>query len=444
MCVLKRAFLYVTRKRSKSILLFMIYLALTTLVMSAVAVGNASEKAATELRHTLGGYFKLENNAEYSGKQQAITDSMTDRIAGIEGIKASNRMNQEYLLMPGLTLEPGRFTAEGDEKAHLARFLGSTDSSLHEYFLLRSFELTEGRHIGPDDENKVLISKKFAQLNGLSLGDSISAEFYMDDEQANRMKKIYGWEVVGIFDINIALERNGMEAECDITDNFIFADLSSMMRVQTDQNAENAGKYRQVSFFADDPAQLATIIEHAYKLKNINWESLELNVNDMTYQKVVPPLERLRNDTNLFLLMIIGISVALLSLLLIMWMRERMHEIGIFLSAGIKKSSMIGQHIMEVLILLLFALAVAFPLARVISGYGGDLFLRNISREEVTVGKENEPSEMEPDAIISVSIDMDEFLFASAYGISVSLIAVGLSSILIMRLKPKDILSAVS
>ena len=86
MCVLKRAFLYVTRKRSKSILLFMIYLALTTLVMSAVAVGNASEKAATELRHTLGGYFKLENNAEYSGKQQAITDSMTDRIAGIEVI----------------------------------------------------------------------------------------------------------------------------------------------------------------------------------------------------------------------------------------------------------------------------------------------------------------------------------------------------------------------
>ena len=165
---------------------------------------------------------------------------------------------------------------------------------MHEYFLLRSFELTEGRHIGPDDENKVLISKKFAQLNGLSLGDSISAEFYMDDEQANRMKKIYGWEVVGIFDINIALERNGMEAECDITDNFIFADLSSMMRVQTDQNAENAGKYRQVSFFADDPAQLATIIEHAYKLKNINWESLELNVNDMTYQKVVPPLERLK------------------------------------------------------------------------------------------------------------------------------------------------------
>ena len=39
----KRAFLYLVRKRSKSILLFVILLVLTTLVLSAVSIGNAAE-----------------------------------------------------------------------------------------------------------------------------------------------------------------------------------------------------------------------------------------------------------------------------------------------------------------------------------------------------------------------------------------------------------------
>ena len=45
-------------------------------------------------------------------------------------------------------LKPARFTAENDSKASLARFLGNTDSSLHEYFILDILSLEEGRHIG--------------------------------------------------------------------------------------------------------------------------------------------------------------------------------------------------------------------------------------------------------------------------------------------------------
>lgn len=112
----KRAFLYLNRKRSKSILLFVILLALTTLVMTVVSIGNATRESAAQLRRTLGGYFKLEDNLNYSGQREAITDSLINQICTINGIKASNRMNIEYLISPNLTLQAGRFTAEGDEK----------------------------------------------------------------------------------------------------------------------------------------------------------------------------------------------------------------------------------------------------------------------------------------------------------------------------------------
>lgn len=448
----KRAFLYLVRKRSKSILLFVILLVLTTLVLSAVSIGNAAEEAAGELRRTLGGYFKLEENLEYSGKRDAITDSFINRIGSIDGVKASNRMNIEYLITPGLTLEAGRFTAEGDEKAKLARFLGNSDSSLHEYFLLRSLQLAEGRHIGPDDAGKAVISRKLAEINGLSVGDTISAGYYSGDVSGGDAFQAYDWEIAGIFDINTAQESGGTAAECDMADNFIFADMSSMMEIQTDRNPQSVGKYRGASFFADDPEQLNTIIEKVYEIKGVNWDSFELNVNDKAYRKAVSPLERLGGYTNLFLWVIIAVSVVLLSLVLIMWMRDRVHEIGVLLSVGIKKTSLIGQYLLEVLAVLLLALAAAFPVSSAAAGFAGNAFLGNMPREEIREEKNSfeifyEPMDLSEAAgaeDVTVAVGAGEFLFAALYGVSVSLAAVGLSSVLIMRLKPRDILSAMS
>ena len=72
-------------------------------------------------------------------------------------------------------LKPARFTAENDSKASLARFLGNTDSSLHEYFILDILSLEEGRHIAPGDHRKAVVSREFAEMNGLELGDTVLA-----------------------------------------------------------------------------------------------------------------------------------------------------------------------------------------------------------------------------------------------------------------------------
>ena len=451
----KRAFLYLNRKRSKSILLFVILLALTTLVMTVVSIGNATRESAAQLRRTLGGYFKLEDNLNYSGQREAITDSLINQICTINGNKASNRMNIEYLISPNLTLQAGRFTAEGDEKAHLARFLGNTDSSLHEYFVLHSLKLVEGRHIQSNDQGKAIISKEVAKLNGLNIGDTLSAELYLEDMNSGIPADFhpYHWEIVGIFDLNTVNESNSMTAECDMVNNFIFSDISSMMNVQTIINAQSAGKYREASFFVDDPGQLDTIIDKVYEIEGVNWDTFELNINDKAYQNAVVPLNRLGSYTGLFLLVVIVISVVLLSLILTMWMRDRLWEIGVFLSIGIKKTSLVRQHIIEVLLLLLLALIVAFPVSNAVADHVGKSLLETISREEVNQEENSfelfyDPVQLsyetENPKAVEISVDANEFLFVALYGVSVSLIAVGLSSIMIMRLKPKDILSAMS
>ena len=54
---MNRAWLYIIRKKGKSILLFVILLVMATFVLTALALGNASQSAQRDLRKSLGGTF---------------------------------------------------------------------------------------------------------------------------------------------------------------------------------------------------------------------------------------------------------------------------------------------------------------------------------------------------------------------------------------------------
>lgn len=447
----KRAFLYLVRKRSKSSLLFAVLVLLITLMICSTAIGNAAGTAVDNLRYSLGGYFKLVNNPSYPGKAEAITESLIDCITENEGIRTCNKMNIAYLLLPEITLQAGRFSAEGDPKSQLARFLGNSDTSLHEYFLLHSFDLVEGRHITENDVGKAIISQYLADMNGISIGDYVCAELFQDDIRNDLHASTHRWEVVGFFTPNSGAEKDNI-AECDMVNNFIFADITSLIAVQAEINEQNEGKYRGATFFVKDPAQIDVIIDETFNLQGVDWDAYELSKNNKAYQDAVSPMKRLESYTKLFLIMIIVLSAVLLSLIMLMWIRDRMHEIGVLISLGVLKKNIIGQHIIELLIVLLLAMAVAIPLSEGIAASVGNGFLQNITQDQIETGtvKHNifyEPidlTQVQKTETIEISISMQDVLFAFACGVSVEMISVGVSSIAIMRLKPKDILSSIS
>lgn len=59
MSIIKRAFLYVARKRGKTILLFAILLIMATFVLTGLSIWKASEAAQLNLRQSLGGKFDI-------------------------------------------------------------------------------------------------------------------------------------------------------------------------------------------------------------------------------------------------------------------------------------------------------------------------------------------------------------------------------------------------
>ncbi|EEG72941.1 efflux ABC transporter, permease protein [[Clostridium] hylemonae DSM 15053] len=442
-----RALIYIVRKKSQSIRLFIVFFILFTLVMTGITISNAAGKAADGLRNTLGGYFKLEEDPEYAGKREAITDTLAERIEKLDGIERSNKINTEYLYTPKLTLRAGRFSREGDIKAQMARFLGNSDSSLNEFFIRRSFCLTKGRHIGPGDVEKAVISESLADINELDIGDFIEGVLYTQDN--SRVLGNYKWEVIGIFAENTVQESSGLTAECDLRDNFIFVDETSLMNVQTDESEENAGKYREAVFFLEDPARSDQVVKEVFRLDGVNWDSFCIKENNKAYEKAAAPLKKLRLQTEVLLLMIIGISIVLVTLLLFMWMRERLREVGILRSIGISKLSVIGQHMTETLLVVLAALVLTVPATHLLTDYAQ----KRIADTDVVVeDQKNElrqitdapadSEETEEYVEITVSVGRKEFWFVVLYGLGLSAAAVGVSSIRIIRMKPRDIMAA--
>ena len=129
--------------------------------------------------------------------------------------------------------------------------------------------------------------------------------------------------------------------------------------------------------------------------------------------------------------MVAGLVV--LSMILILWLRERIYEIGILLSIGFSKSKIIGQFIMELVF-------VSVP-AAVLSFISGDFIIKLIA-SGIT---ESENTSFTGSLLITKISDKLE-VFIKSYGLLLLIITVSviIASTMILIKKPKQILSQIS
>lgn len=443
MSVWRRASLYMMRKKGKFLILLAILTVIATLVLLCISVGNAANSSVQKLRETMGGYFKIEPDYE-QGYSSYVDDRMVQKVMDTGEIKAYNGTDIRYMLAEDIELEPGRFTAERDPKAKLARILGNTDSSLNENFVLGYDVLTEGRHIEPGDEGKALISEELAGRNHLSVGDTFSMK--LDDEMfsGEGKKKItsHTLEVVGIYRIEASQVISGNNtAECDLAENFVFTDTEYIRKVYGERLENEIDAYTDgVTFFVKNPKKLEEIIEEIAKLEEYDRDGFVITKNNKIYEDSAVPLERLSGLVTIMVFVIVIISAVMLSLIFFLWMRDRMHEIGIYLSVGIRKTEIVRQHILENLAAAVLAFFLAWGLAGAASGtveqIAADSFLEDSQTSEI--------QEVETVSFVEVHIGMLELAEVAGTGFLIILVSAGISSAAVLKMNPKDILSMMS
>lgn len=475
---IKRAFLYVTRKRGKSVLLFVILLVMATFVLTGLSIWKASEAAQLDLRQSLGGRFDVhvdwenspyvvkENVKEEAGGEngksstsfiQYSTVQLTpDNIAAIKavpGVKYCSARQAHLVPFAEFSLFAGTVATDAKYKSH-TKVLGVCSTEEDELFTTGTLTLAEGRHISNGDSHVAIISQDLAEKSGLQVGDYITTHGYSLEDQAFTGQEIRV-QIVGLFTPNTVEQFGETVTTYDKIQNRVFVDLQTSVEIE---GSEINYGFSAINVTIDDPQNMVQVVSEVKALPGIDWTAFTIQADNETYEKAAAPLATLNELVITLLVVIIVVSAVILALILTLWTKTRIHETGVFLSVGIKKSAIIGQYLIEVLLIAVLAFGFSYFTSNAVAGQIGNHLLEqslqtapedvgNITAgaAAVDVGADHLIQKPLPaENGIEVSVGLGNLVQLYLIGLVIIIVAVSASSVTVMRLKPREILSKMS
>lgn len=386
--VVRNAIAYVTRRRYRTLIIFSIL----TLVLACIHVClniiissdsmekslyKASNSSLSIVRKGDQGTFEVKNFADLKRAKE-----VSEVIPKYEGVAA----------LEGSSVILGNQSVKRDDvPSELRNAVSAKSTTSTEREVLFSsgvFSLDEGRHIGSKDRGKVLVHRKFAEKNKLKLHDKITMRFLNSGEmgeigelsgESGAQSAMEGkgssgeaetFEIVGIYSGKMQEQHSGLPS--DLSENTIFTDYESSQKSLG--YAEGSHVASTVTVTADSPEKLESVSKNIRKL-NVDWSKFEISKNNAAFHAASKSLAGVKSIMRIMTLAILGCGTIVLSLILILWLRERIYEIGILLSIGVSKLAIVGQFIVELVLVSIPAMISALIVGQIAFSFIVDGFV---------------------------------------------------------------------
>ena len=410
----KRAWLYVCRERKRSIRLILLCLVLTVFMQLCSWVQASMAQNAETLRKAIGASFRIEDDADGT----LINDNLIAEIEDVGNILRASGENLQLLYSESVLPLPGMLAGGDDEGQFMMSYYSGHYSEMEQHFRTGELELIEGRHITPEDSWSAVISRALAEQNGLSVGDRFEAGYSPETraEDPSLPEEPFSFTIVGIFDIT-GQQTQLNQAEPSMLQNAVFIDAAAGHAIDSGDPTHSRYRYG-VIFMVDDPRDLEQTVAAAQS--NLDMQHFKCVVNDTEYRQSVQPLERMETTMKLLTVVLVGIGTIILALVLLLWIRQRTKEIGIYLSIGLSKRNILLQLLTESVVSSVIGGSIAIPLTFAITA---------------AVRFSGSAAQMLP-APPTVSIIVTWIAV-----LAVSILATLLAAIRLLQLPPKDILS---
>ena len=410
----KRAWLYVCRERKRSIRLILLCLVLTVFMQLCSWVQASMAQNAETLRKAIGASFRIEDDSDGT----LINDNLIVEIEDVGNILRASGENLQLLYSESVLPRPGMLAGGDDEGQFMMSYYSGHYSDMEQHFRTGELELIEGRHITPEDSWSAVISRALAEQNGLSVGDRFEAGYSPETraEDPSRPEEPFSFTIVGIFDIT-GQQTQLNQAEPSMLQNAVFIDAAAGHAIDSGDPTHSRYRYG-VIFMVDDPRDLEQTVAAAQS--NLDMQHFRCVVDDTEYRQSVQPLERMETTMKLLTVVLVGIGTIILALVLLLWIRQRTKEIGIYLSIGLSKRNILLQLLTESVVSSVIGGSIAIPLTFAITA---------------AVRFSGSAAQMLP-APPTVSIIVTWIAV-----LAVSILATLLAAIRLLQLHPKDILS---
>lgn len=365
----------------------------------------------------------------------------------------------------------------------------------------KKISLVEGRTFSEDEIKKgsgvAIISDKVAKENNIHVGDKVVfdrnvehiSQGESDNVEVETKSKDYPVEIIGLFAVKeIELKKKSGNAEKDENQkinqtmdlynklNVIYMPNDYIEKTQMemlefsydsfpdnylDENEKVMDKDTVLKEFSYKSIQAMYVLNKPEEvedfkllgdqiLKDNGLEYYKIEASSDQFDSIAGPIKGMAKISKIVLIVSVLASIFIITLVTILFLRDRKHELGIYLSLGEKRMHVVGQIVIEVVLVAIIAMT--------LSVFSGNVLAKGFSESLITTQQNEKVDDSMMmygfnDGITNANITEDDVI--SAYKISltpsyialfylIGLIVVLLSTIVplvyIMRLNPKKIM----
>ena len=425
--MIKNAIAYITRKRNRTLIIFIIITIVLSCLYSCLTIMKSSdeiEKALYESSNSSisitrkdGNYFNV-NEFKDIEKLKEIEEIIMqyDGLAKLKDAKVvsgEQRINREDL---------------SDEFKNVVSLEATNNTKRNILFSSGVFTIKEGKNIEENDKNSIIVHEEFAKQNNLKLGDEVDLEL-LDVEKSGKIKS-HKFKIIGSFSGKKQETYTGLSS--DFSENMVFVDYSTSQEILN--KSENNKIANKILMYSGSAESTDLALNKLKELK-IDESKYFVEKDSKAFEESLESVSGIKHIIKIMTYSIMLGGMVVLSLILILWLRERIYEIGIFLSIGTSKIQIIMQFIFELIFI---------SIPSIISS----LFLGNVLLKVIVDGFINsEDSMISGGSLINNSSFMLNITtLGQSYLILISIIVLSVvfASSLILIKKPKEILSKIS
>ena len=425
--MIKNAIAYITRKRNRTLIIFIIL----TIVLSCLYSCLTIMKSSNEIEKTL---YESSNSSISITKKDGKYFNV-NQFKDIEKIKEVEKIIIQYdglakLKDAKVVSGEQRINREdlSDEFKNVVSFEATNNTKRNILFSSRVFTIKEGKNIEENDKNSIIVHEEFAKQNNLKLGDEVNLEL-LDIEESGKIKS-HKFKIIGIFSGKKQETYTGLTS--DFSENMVFVDYSTSQEILN--KSENNKIANKILMYSGSAESTDLALNKLKELK-IDESKYFVEKDSNAFEESLESVSGIKHMIKIMTYSIMLGGIIVLSLILILWLRERIYEIGIFLSIGTSKIQIIMQFIFELLFI---------SIPSIISS----LFLGNVLIKVIAGGLINSENSMISggNLINDSSFMLNITTLGQSYLILISIIVLSVvfASSLILIKKPKEILSKIS
>lgn len=397
----KRAFRYLTRKRSKTAILFLVLFIAETMILCTVTILRASEEAKGSLQEKT----KSKVIVEITDKDHLITTADIEAVSNLDGVKEINKMAKSQVYPVGFRLYTG--SQDSTKENSQAQVVAYNNLSADGPFADGQIRLLKGEY--PKNEQEIVVNQNLAKMNQWELGDTM----LLANDAGEEIKA----EISGFYLSGTESKQTQSTLAVYRIENTVYGLPELALKLQEQKGFES------ISVYVKNPEQLTSMEQ---QLSEKLGRKAELTKSDALYRQMEQPLKQVVRVVKLMLMLTIGTAVIVITLLLCMWMRARKKETAVYISLGENKVTIFLQILLEGF--LVFIISTAFS---ALSGNYTAVVLKNL------LFTKNQVSSVS----IEIGIQGADIGWLIVAGALVLLIAVGISLIPVLLANPKDTLS---